>query len=385
MSDGIEASGSIDVTQMVSALRLLKTELDGVSRSLGGINNNGDKAKRTLQDNFRESAKVAGKAGGPAGGFISKLSSGAGMDDIFGRLAVGVSLATLAFKGYQAAIDASLTRTQLLIAANKDLRNETDQTDKAVESLAKRGEAQAAGRTALIAAGGQRAAADADMVSSTGAATPDQAQRGTATLYGRFGDTDRARNAVDIAMRGAMAGLNFEEVANELTKLGRSIDDSSHSDRLLGRMVQRQTGGRGDPEELLRGRLGNLNTDDFIKKAREQAGVRSAIPGIERTAFLGSDVARKDLAEASGPGAAIASESFKKLEQTMDDLRQLSKAQGPVMGFLADIFKPEGSFETQLRRIAIANAEARGIGEPVYKGPTLNQAVPNFDLNNFGQ
>ena len=78
----INASGSIDITQMVSALRLLKTELDGVSRSLGGINNNGEKSRRTLQDNFRESAKVAGKAGGPGGGFISKLSSGARSEEL---------------------------------------------------------------------------------------------------------------------------------------------------------------------------------------------------------------------------------------------------------------------------------------------------------------
>jgi hypothetical protein len=357
----IEENATLDVQQVLQGLRAMTAGLNNVTTAMTKLNDTGEKTKRTMKENFKDGAGVASRAGGPAGSFTSKLLGGGAMEGLFGKLAVAVSLGTLAFRGFQAAVDASLDRVRLMIEAQRSMRQVTEQTDKALENMAKRGEAQARGRTGAIAAGGQGAADDIDMVTSTGAATDEQATRGVASLYGRFGKTGRARKGVDIAMRGAMGGLDFDQVAEALTKLGPAIENNDAVDRLLGRMSQKQTGRVGDPAQIWRERMQNINADPFLMEARNQQAARSGIAGLERQAFMGSGLGQAEASAAASPRAVAENEAYIKLNQTMEELKKQAEAQGVVNGFLADIFRPEGSFNTQLRRLIDAQAEARGV------------------------
>jgi hypothetical protein len=356
----VQGSAALDVAQVVAGLRQLKTGIDSLTNGMTRLNTESDKTKRTLKDTFKDSAQAAGKAGGPVGSWSSKLLGGASMGDAFGRVAVGLSLVTVGMRAYQSVVDAAIDRTRLFINAQNDMRNTADQTDKALENMARKGESQARSRTDLIAVGGKNAADDADMVTSTGAASFESASKGVAAIYGRFGDTARAKNAVDLAMRGAMGGLDFAEVSQELTRHGGAIDDSSQADRLLGRMAKRQTGARGKDEEVWQGRMANINADAFLMEARAQASARSGIPGLERNAFMGAGLGQKDAAFASDPKTFFENEAFKKIAQAIEDLKKLAETQTGLSRVLADVFQPGGSHQTQLDRLINATAKAQG-------------------------
>lgn len=382
----VQGAASLDVNQVVQGLRQLKTGLDQLTSGMIRLNTESDKTKRTLKDTFKDAGQAAGKAGGPLGSWSSKLFGGATMDGAFSRVAVGLSLVTVGMRSYQAVVDAAIERTRLFVAAQKEVREVADQAANATDQMARRGEAQARSRTELVAVGGSAAAEDADMVASTGAATFDQAQQGVATIYGRFGRGVRARNAVDIAMRGAMGGLDFGEVAKELTRHGGAIDDPGMADRLLGRLAMRQTGGRGNPEEVWAERMRNINADAFLVEARAQASARSAVPGFERQAFMGANLGQKDAAFAANPQAFFENEAFKRFTQSVEDLKKMAEAQGTMGRVIADIFQPGGSFETQISRLQNARAESMGLGAPASPAPAATVVYPTgpYDPRAFG-
>lgn len=361
----IEENATIDVAQVLQGLRAMAAGLNNVTTAMVKLNDTGEKTKRTMKENFKDGAAAASRAGGPAGSFTSKLLGGGAMEGVFGKLAVAVSLGALAFRSFQSAVDASLDRVRLMIEAQRSMRQVTEQADKAMENMAKRGEAQARGRTGAIAAGGQAAADDIEMVTSTGAATDEQATSGVAALYGRFGKTTRAKKGVDIAMRGALGGLDFNQVAEALTKLGPAIDNNDAVDRMLGRMSQRQTGRVGDPAEIWRERMQNINADPFLMEARNQQAARSGISKLERDAFMGAGLGQSDAAAAASPLTSFQVEANAKFDQMIAELKLAAEAQGTMAGLWADLFG-SGSFETQMRRALNARAEAGGMptGEP---------------------
>jgi len=375
----VQGSASLDTAQVVAALRQIKMGIDANTRSMAQLNTQSDRTKRTLQQTFRDGAAAASKAGGPIGSYSTKILGGASMDGAFGRIAAGVGVLTVGVRAYQAVVAAAIDRTRLFIEAQKDVRNVAEQTDKAMENMAKRGEAQAKSRTDLIAVGGQAAADDADLVASSGAASFDSASKGVADIYGRFGNSQRAKNAVDIAMRGAMGGLDFAEVAKELTRHGGAIDDSSMADRLLGRMAQRQTGARGNPEEIWRSRMANINADPFLMEVRNQATARSVVPGFERSAYMTARLGQQEASFASNPAAFFESESFKKFTQSIEDLKKMAESQGTASRILADVFQPGGSFETQIARLQNARAGSQGLSPQEQVTPAQVGIDASFD------
>jgi hypothetical protein len=371
----IEENATLDVAQVLQGLRAMTAGLNNVTTAMTKLNDTGEKTKRTMKENFKDGAGVASRAGGPAGSFTSKLLGGGAMEGIFGKLAVAVSLGTLAFRGFQAAVDASLDRVRLMIEAQRSLRQVSEQADKAMENMAKRGEAQARGRTGAIAAGGQYAAEDIDLLAKTGLVTHEQATAGVTALYGRYGKTARAEKGVDIAYRGAQAGLDFDQVAEALTKMGPAIENTAAVDRMLGRMVQKQTGRVGDPTEILHERLQNINADPFLMEARKQQAARSGIAGLERQAFMSAGLGQKEAAEAANPLSAFLVEANIKFDQMIAELKLAATAQGNISAVMADVFG-QGSFETQMRRALNARASAAGL--PVDNTPSPAQRASSF-------
>ncbi len=380
----VQANASLNNAQVVAALREIRVGIDANTRSMVLLNTQSERTKRTLRDTFKDGAQAASKGGGPIGSYSSKILGGASMDGAFGRIAAGLGVISFGFRAYDSVVAAAIDRTRLFIESQKDVRNVADQTDKALENMAKRGESQARARTDLIAVGGKNAADDADMVASSGAASFDSANKGVATIYGRHGDTVRAKRAVDIALRGALGGLDFAEVAQELTRHGGAIDDGDQADRLLGRMAMKQTGARGNPQEIWQSRMANINSDAFLTEARTQGANRSVIPGLERTAFMSAGLGSKDAAAAANPGAVFESESFKKFTQSVDDLKKLAESQTGAARIIADVFQPGGSFQTQVDRMTNANARARGL-ESVRPAPAFDPVQAMSDAAAFGR
>ena len=361
MTVGLATTASLDVGQVLRCLRDMKSGIDANTESLRRFNSTSDNTRKKLQDNFRNAGSVANRAGGPVGSFTGKILSAGSMDGMFSRMAAGVALGAAAIRAYSAVVDMAVERARLFINAQNEIRQTVEKANQALDAQAKNGEAQAPQRFALIAAGGENASRDADMVASIGTASPEESVKGVTMLYERFGDTPRAKKAVDMAMRGSMAGLSFTDVASQLTKMGNAIDDTDNVDHVLGRMVQEKTGRRGDPKEIMRERLRNVQADEYLTKARDSQAKRSEITKLERDRFMQRDTVSKEISEAKDPLSGLQLENFKKLNDTMDELKKLAEAQGPVLGFMANIFKPEGSFETQMKRLSIANAQANGL------------------------
>jgi hypothetical protein len=336
------------------------------------LNTEGDKAKRTLKDTFKDSAQAASKAGGPLGSWTSKLFGGASMGDGFGRIAVGLTLAAAGAKMFTGQVERAVAQSLLLLKVQRDLREDAARANNELNSMAARGEKQAGGLVPMVAVGGKNAMDDLSMVTSTGV-DQGSAAKGIAALYGRFGDSERAKRAVDIAMRGEMGGLPFEEVADELTRHGGAIDDSTQSDRLLGRLAMKKTGTRGNPEEIWAERMKNLDSNAFIKKAREDQGKRSVVDEKEREAFMGRSPVGQDL-RAADPVSAAANERYKRDEQEMADLATVGKAAREAVGGLGILvewaknlgllFGGDGSLQNQLEAAQRRRAEALGVAPP---------------------
>lgn len=383
MSD-VQGSASLDVAQVVAGLRQLKTGIDSITNGMTVLNQKGDQVKRTLKDTFKDSAQAAGKMGGPLGSWSSKLFGGASMGDGFGRIAVGLSLATVGFRAYQSVVDAAIERTRMFVAAQKEVRDIADQTDKAMDSMAKRGEAQAESRLKVIAFG-KNAESDADMMASDGLMSQQEANEAAAILYGRFGDSEMAKAGVDTVMRGAHGGLDPIRVAKELIKHGNVLTDSSQSDSMLGWMAMEDSGAQGDPEEIWKNRMSNFKNSPYAQAVWRNRADRSGIPGLERSAFMTAGLGAKDAAQAANPQAFFENEAFKKFSQSVEDLKKMAEAQGPAARILADVFQPGGSFQTQLDRMINANAEARGLKSDA-GGFNPNQTFPTgpYDPRGFG-
>jgi hypothetical protein len=372
MSGEIQGDASLDVQQVLAGLRQLQTGITGVTNGMMRLNTEGDKAKRTLKDTFKDSAQAASKAGGPLGSWTSKLFGGASMGDGFGRIAVGLTLAAAGAKMFTGQVERAVAQSLLLLKVQRDLREDAARANNELNSMAARGEKQAGGLVPMVAVGGKNAMDDLSMVTSTGV-DQGSAAKGIAALYGRFGDSERAKRAVDIAMRGEMGGLPFEEVADELTRHGGAIDDSTQSDRLLGRLAMKKTGTRGNPEEIWAERMKNLDSNAFIKKAREDQGKRSVVDEKEREAFMGRSPVGQDL-RAADPVSAAANERYKRDEQEMADLATVGKAAREAVGGLGILvewaknlgllFGGDGSLQNQLEAAQRRRAEALGVAPP---------------------
>lgn len=382
MSGEIQGDASLDVQQVLAGLRQLQTGITGVTNGMMRLNNEGDKAKRTLKDTFKDSAQAASKAGGPIGSWTSKLFGGASMGDGFGRITVGLTLAAAGARAFTGQVERAVQQSMLLLKVQRDIRESNERANNELNSMASRGEKQAGGLVPMVAVGGKNAMDDLSMVTSSGV-DQGSAAKGIAALYGRFGDSERAKKAVDIAMRGEMGGLNFDEVADELTRHGGAIDDESQSDRLLGRIAMRKTGTRGNPEEVWRERMKNLDSNAFTKKAREEQGLRSGVAEKEREAFMGRSPARLDL-QSADPKSAAENERFKREEQEMADLAAVGKAAREAVGGLGILvewaknvgvlFGGAGSLQNQLESAQRIRAEAAGLGPapaPVPLGPGM--------------
>lgn len=377
----LTSQATMQLGQTLAQMRALRGEINANTEALKRYN---DIARRT-QSNEMKNLGRAVKDGGPLGSFSDKIIKGGDMGGVFGRIAVAITAASMALRVYNAVVDANLERVRMVIQAQREMQKVTEDTRKAIDGMARKGEAQLPGFTKLAAAGGQAAIDDAEMVSSTGTATNDQANRGVAAIYNRFGNTKRSRNGVDIAMRGAMGGLDFEEVAQELTKYNASIDRPEVADRMLGQMLQRQTNRVGNPATLWQERMRNVDASGFIGRAREQAGERSVVAAAERDALMRTAPGQADAAEAKSPGTKILLETYKVQQEQLAAQQKIADAQPAIAAALANLgmlLGGEGS-ETQ-KLLRMRNAQAEGAGIPVDRSSGTSTPRPPNYMNMYG-
>jgi hypothetical protein len=317
--------------------------------------------QREVKEGYKKSGEAVSKAGGPLGSVGGRILGGVGMDGNIGRAAVGFAVASLAFSALNKVIEVGIAKTQLLIDARKQLNAAEDSAAKIKDGQAISGAGQAGTIRGVLSQGGSFAEEMLKKIETSGVQIGQgDAANGLGAIFkalrsqGLDINGKESRFAVDTGIDMARRGMPFGEA---MTGLGQGDLRNDHGVRRRAvRLYGNSIGAFGDSAgEAYNGALSNTMGSD------EANAVLGKLPGIDRdsTKSNGVSAARDQVGKATDPGSAAMLALFKVQQQQLADLSEMAQAQGKVFGLLADVFKPEGSFETQIRRINNAQASAQ--------------------------
>ncbi len=369
MTNQVQGSVTTDVGQSERALAALRARIDDIERSTR-------KATRAARDYQAETSKafnwgkagqqggqVAARAGGPGGSAIGRTLGGAGMDGIFGRMAVGVGLVSMGFKALTVVTDHLIDMQRGAVLAAQEMTKAMDRGADTLKGQALGALSQTQAQAALVAAGGQGAVQTADKLASNGILDPTAAATLTAKAYQRLPtfERDRALSAAEsIAGAGGDANGALDRIIGS-KRYQRMLKDPNRSDELVGRLYADETGTRYNP-----GTAGTLRytrrQSDFLGAAKKTQGIlgQEAAVGRDQLVANGPDAAREQLARFAAPIAAAILELNRTRQLEIDVLAKMAEAQGSVAAAIANLglaFGGSGSVQQQVNAKQIQYAE----------------------------
>jgi hypothetical protein len=361
--DEVQMKATLDNQSAIKGLMDLRRALDGLASSSKKLDDLEKKTGKDRTDRLREYSSLLSKLPGGnklrdvADAYSGEKGAGGG-SPIFGRIAAGFAVATAAATAYGMVIEANLARTRAFNDAKQKQFEIFDKTREAQDREAQKGLSQNTddyrkGR----AAGGGNFESYVQTLTKSGVISREAAVSAAASVATRYGDdTKRIANVLQGIILGARVGLSTTDVAKNLNANYGSSGDPASIKYLVALQNQQSTHQFGDPMQILNAGLVNQYTDRFQGAAKGIAGQTAGIPASERGATIayGARSAGQEAAEARTPGITLLTQTFRDNARVNAQLERLAEAQGPVLGFLANIFKPEGSFETMLRRRQIA-------------------------------
>ena len=328
------------------------------------------KATKDLQSEikkgYRESSAAVAKAGGPLGSIGGRVLGGMGMDGNIGRAAVGFGVLSLALSAWVKVNEVAVERTQKLIDARKQLNAAEDSADKIKDAQGISGAGQASTIRGVLSQGGSFAAEMLKRIETSGLQVGQgDAASGLASLFSALrgqgldlnGKEARyaVENGLDLARRGipfsqAMAGLGDGDLSNDKGVRRRA-------QRLYGNSI----GAYGDSAaDAFNDALKNTWNSDYLRAADQTNADLGKLPGIDRDSTItnGVGAAKDQVAKASDPLSAAILTLFKQQQQQLAELAELSKTQGKLMSRYLDVFGSGGSFDDQMKKLQIAQANA---------------------------
>lgn len=365
--DTIQSKVTADLSLGVRAVQKLKTEFSALGVVVRKVQDGTRKLAQGLRKdlsgkNVNQAGQALGKAGGKGGAFSSQILGGAAGQGGFARLAVGAGLASLAFKAFSMVIEAGLDRVRKLIEAEKALNNVRTTAQKELDSHAKAGESQAGDQRLLLALGGDLAKRLADAVTGTGVVERGAAAKGVQRVFQEAPEDHRLATIV-LANEFAQLGVDFNR-AIDMILAGPGVahpDAGNATARRIARSELGFTGTDSDVDRQMDAARGRVRGDRFVEANRRARITDSEIGEIERdrSAERSEELAREALIRTKAPEAVLMGQLFKAQQEQLGELQRLATEQGKVMGFMSNIFRPEGSFETQMRRLVNAQAGAQ--------------------------
>jgi hypothetical protein len=339
-------------------------------------------AAKKKQDDFNKSILQTGQAlqkmGGPLAGIVGQLTGGAGLPAGLARAAAGAALLGIAWKAFSAVSEMNLDRTKKLIEAQRELRDVSTGAAKSIKSQAL-GAVSSQGanlKTLAFRGGGEDYINLANNLAKRGVTSLDDAQKGMASIAGvSYGRNEEEKLVVrqrlrevgeQVALSGEGGfGETVDKIISDPVMMRRLANDGGQS--VTERMIVRN---RGQLEtsgnlETVRNQLKKRGSTPVEKIIKEVTGIQGQTDVVKQGQITSGNAvgaATEELGSAKDPHSAAMVELFQKQMQADADLAKMAEQQGKVMGFMADIFKPEGSFETQLKRLA--NARAGALANP---------------------
>ncbi len=368
MSDDLQATISANLGNTLQALDQVNKRLDAIVKTSEKATSRAKDAQSQFSRTLKQGGEAASKAGGMVGSVGGRILGGAGIDGNMGRVAAGLGLAALAYSAFNKVIEARIDRTQKLIDAEKDLRTVHEQADATEKAQALRGATQATPNLrSVIALGAERGGGVSELERSGLGSTEQAAAAIAAILKSRFTDGatsdfregSSSRRALNYTKMLGSVGVPIDQAASQITAGG--MQDPEMVRRRAARIYQRHAGlTGGDAEQQLQDALGNVGKSDYLNAADQTNEQLGRMPGLDRSKTIagGQAAAMETVAQAIAPLAAGMTKLFQQQQQQLSDLGQLATAQGKVLGLLADVFQPQGSFETQIRRLQNAQAGA---------------------------
>jgi hypothetical protein len=361
-------------------------QMQRVEHSLDRLDEKAKKATRSARDLHKELGKPFNKqvaeggqriasASGPMGSVLGRVMGGFGIDGAVGRAAVGFGVLSVAVGAAARVAEVAADRTQKLIEAESQLADAREKSDKALDAQAREGANQRQAIAQLHLFGGQNAVDAADAFATRHGQKTADVQAAAGLAYRSLdGDAiDNAMRAALEAVRGGLAG-SMQEAMQTITSdrhigamlkgrsLGQDNGDLTKVDDALAWMY-RQPGRPVDRELGKRIRASRRTDDDatdFLEAADRMTGIDSQQDRVkrQRTTERGEQTAREDLARTVSPESAELVKVGQQMQKAVDQLQRLADSQNTVARVLADLTSPQGSFETQKRRLQTAQGSA---------------------------
>lgn len=325
--------------------------------------------------NFGKSIKASGEAltkmGGPLGEILGKLTGGAGLSGGLARAGVAAALFGIALKAGNAVMEATLDRTQKLIAAQReygDIKREAVQTERQ-QALGAFG-SQGDDLRQLFTRGNVEAIDTANHLAKAGIDDAGSIRKGVAKAYTLTGFNEKETVIEAAAQAAHMGDMGFDEGVSALMQdrgLLKSMMAPGGFKQGMERFILK---GRGLPATAAnRAKVSDELTfsqsrarEGYYAELNSTQGALNEVEKVGQDRFLmggGAAAAKDALSRAAAPeGAALVDLARQQLRE-MSELKQLAAEQGKFYGFFADVFKPGGSFETQMIRLNNARAGAQ--------------------------
>jgi len=378
MSD-LQADLSANVGQTLAALKSVEDRILRIEAATKRANAASKDHQREVSKGYKEAGEAISKAGGEG---IGKIIKSGGMEGIFGRIAVYGLAARTAWELIAVGIENSISKAELFLQATEKI---TEATNKALETRkqqAAAGESLVPGRKSLLAAGGDNAVGQAEIVVQSGLATLQEATQAVSAIYGKFGDTTRARNAVTVASLVARGGGSFAEAAQGTLHAGAALDATDNARRLAGRLFKKQTGriGGGDGVDQLYESIDRISNDPASQRFAQVSDIKNKTNKANLNTFIegGTDKPHEELAAAIDPLSKNLVDLNLTTQKQIAALETLAKAQGTLGAIMANIgllSGGKGSYENQIRKLNIQNARAAGL--PTDDAPASGSHIGN--------
>lgn len=374
-------SGGEFEAEIRNGIRQLQSNVEGLTRSIGVANRGTKELGKESNKAFKEAGEAVKRMGGPLGEAIAKIGGATGMRGGLAQVAAAALVAGIAFKAYNAVVDANIERTRKQIEAAHELE---DAELSAAKSREQHGlaavQSQGADLRRLVTRGGRKAVDEAEDISrdkTLGIEAAD-ARRGVANSFTIPAHLRDNRSAlIRVAKMVAASGeSSFSEAIDQVLsspELLARLRNGSDSDVARRVVVKRRgqiptianldqagqdiTGRTAELRQGGQGLAGIIKEIIAIASGEDVTGRKEIEDG---TAEIGT---RKHAAAVADPKSAALVELSLKQSKVTEDLTKLATEQGRILGLLADVFQPGGSFQTQIDRLNSARGRAVAGGD----------------------
>jgi len=352
--------------ETAKAVRQARDLQIALSKSLGrAVSAGAAEAGKSIQ----QFGQAMQKIGGPGGGILGQILGGAGMSPGFARLAAAMGVAALAGKAFSAVANRMGEDARKAAQGQLELVEALRKAKEASEKTAEAGVAHADPRRQLLAAGGQEAVDMAREATRRGVA-PQDADRGVAGIYGRYGPGPKARAAVNVAIAATGVGVPFAVAADSVAESGADLTTGAAARASRARIFRDHFKRRG-PLQLDEA-MTAVGNDPLVARqgqANRLAGEQRDAE-VDKAISIGPDGAgRRRLSGTVSPESAAQLEAYRKNTEAIELLRRTfenlsAKSQDPNLNQFG---RAAAAFEAMWARMALLR-EQRVQGESTF-GP----------------